>query len=60
MLYERSHAALQDWQDIVEYTLDQHGVDQTEKYMAGLISCIEAMAQDIGYFKDIEINGRTV
>lgn len=45
-LYERSHAALKDWQDIVEYTLDRHGAAQTEKYTTGLIRCIEVMAQD--------------
>lgn len=59
-LYERSQAALQDWQDIVEYTLDRHGAGQTEKYTAGLIRCIEAMAQNSGHFKEIEVDGLTV
>lgn len=59
-LYERSHAALQDWQDIVEYTLEQHGIAQTEKYTAGLIQCIKAMAYEKGYFKDIDVSGRVV
>jgi plasmid stabilization system protein ParE len=56
-LYERSHAALQDWQEIVEYTLDHHGESQTEKYTAGLISCIEAMSMSMGHYKDAKIEG---
>lgn len=59
-LYERSRAALQDWQGIVEYTLERHGITQTEKYTAGLILCMEAMAQETGYFKDIDVSGRIV
>lgn len=59
-LYERSHTALRDWQDIVEYTLDQHGVAQAEKYAAGLIQCMEAMAQETGHLKDIDVGGRIV
>ncbi|MCG8640636.1 MAG: type II toxin-antitoxin system RelE/ParE family toxin [Desulfobacterales bacterium] len=59
-LYERSHAALNDWQEIVEYTLERHGVAQTEKYMAGLIGCIESMAKHEGHFKETEVKGRTI
>ena len=59
-LYEKSQEALDDWQAIVEYTLDRHGEDQTIKYTRQLIACIEAMAKDKGYFKDIKIKKRTV
>lgn len=59
-LYERSHAAIRDWQSIVEYTLEEHGIAQTEKYTSGLIRCMEAMTQEKGHFKDIEVSGRVV
>ena len=58
--YERSHAAINDWEKIVEYTLDRYGIDQTEKYMKGLINCIEALAASKGYFKEVKIKGRIV
>lgn len=59
-LYQRSHSALEDWQQIVEYTLGKHSEDQAQKYMSGLIKCIEAMAQNKGYFRDTQIKGRVV
>ncbi len=59
-LYEQSHAALDDWQDIVEYTLDNFGIDQTEKYTSALLRCIETMAKGDGHFKEIELNGRII
>ena len=59
-LYERSDAALSDWRDIVEYTLDHHGEAQTQKYTTGLIQCIEAMSQSKGHYRDTKIQGRTV
>lgn len=60
VLYEKSHLALRDWQEIVEYTLDNHGVALTKKYTSGLIDCIEAMANGKGYFKDTKIKGRSI
>ena len=59
-LYERSPAALEDWREIVEYTLDHYGEAQTEKYMAGLLQCMENMAKNEGYHKDMQIKGRMV
>lgn len=58
--YQRSRAAVQDWQGIVEYTLEQHGIAQTEKYTASLTLCMEDIAPGNGHFKDIEVNGRVV
>ena len=54
-IYEQSHAALDDWKDIVEYTLDNFGIEQTEKYTSGLLRCIEKMAKGQGQFKEIEV-----
>ncbi len=59
-LYEKSKEALDDWRNIIEYTLDHHGAKQTEQYAAGLIKCIEAMVSNTGYYKNIEIKGRIV
>ncbi|MDH5609844.1 MAG: type II toxin-antitoxin system RelE/ParE family toxin [Cyclobacteriaceae bacterium] len=60
MLYERSQEAMLDWQEIVEYTFDQYGVEQTLNYTNKLLGCIESMAKGSGYFKEIEVKGRTV
>ena len=35
--YEISLSAEEDWREIVNYTLDQHGEIQTRKYMQELI-----------------------
>ena len=59
-LYLQSQEALDDWRDIIEYTLGQHGEAQTVKYAADLIKCIEAIAKNSGYYKDIKVKGRTV
>ncbi len=59
-LYERSQESLKDWQEIVNYTLDNHGETQTIKYTKQLISCIEAMTKGEGYFKEIKIKKRTI
>jgi len=40
-LYQISDAATEDWQDIVNYTLNQHGETQTRKYMSALEKGIE-------------------
>ncbi len=60
MLYERSQEAMLDWQAIVEYTLDSHGVEQTLRYTRGLIECIEAMAIGKGFLRKIDVQGRKV
>ena len=60
VLYERSHEALADWEELVEYTLEEFGVDQTLKYTQELITCIEAMARGEGYFKEIDVKGRII
>lgn len=57
-IYEQSHAALDDWKDIVEYTLDNFDIEQTEKYTSGLLRCIEKMAKGQGQFKEIEVHNR--
>ena len=59
-LYEKSQEALDDWQAIVEYSLDRHGENQTIKYTRQLINCIEAMAKGDGYFKDVKVKKRTI
>lgn len=43
-LYQISDAAAEDWHNIVNYTLTQHGETQTRKYMAALEKGIEKMA----------------
>lgn len=59
-IYESTYAAQRDWQEIVEYTIEQHGVKQTEKYTTQLLKCIEAMTIGKGHHKDIEIEERIV
>lgn len=54
MTYERSRAAMHDWEQIVEYTLYNHGLT----YMAGLLQCITVMLQTEGDYKELEIEGR--
>lgn len=58
--HERSDAALEDWREIVEYTMDRYGEKQTEKYMDGLLDCINAMAEGSGYFRDNKVKNRTI
>lgn len=59
-LYERSDAALKDWEEIVEYSLDHHGLQHTEIYLEGLTQCMEALAQDRGYYKEIKVKSHMV
>ena len=54
MNYEISLSAEEDWQSIVNYTLDKHGEEQTRKYMKGLEDCIEALSTGDGFYKSLD------
>ncbi len=53
-LYQISDAAAEDWQDIVNYTLTQHGEAQTRKYMSALENGIEKMALGEPPYKNLD------
>jgi toxin ParE1/3/4 len=53
-LYQISDAAEEDWHNIVNYTLTQHGETQTRKYMAALEKGIEKMAAGELPYKNLD------
>jgi len=53
-LYQISDAATEDWQDIVNYTLNQHGETQTRKYMSALEKGIEKLALGEPPYKNLD------
>lgn len=57
VLYEKTPAVDQDWQDIAEYTFENFGEDQLRKYTSDLNKCLEDMAKSKGRFKEITIHG---
>ncbi len=59
-LFRQTQAALEDWQGIVEYTLDKYGEKQTRKYLRGLQDCMKTMTKGEGHYKDIKIQAHTV
>lgn len=52
--YEISLSAEEDWREIVNYTLDQHGEIQTRKYMQELTNCIDNLANGVGHYKKMD------
>ena len=54
MVYEISAAAAEDWEGIVNYSLNQHGEKQTLKYMQELQKGTEQLAEGEGYYKNME------
>jgi plasmid stabilization system protein ParE len=60
ILYEKTKAVLEDWQNIVNYTLDNHGEEQTLKYTQGLQKCMDSMAKSEGHYKDIDVDGHII
>lgn len=58
--YDTSYDAEQDLQEIINYTIDYHGVAQMEVYIAKLNKCAENLAQKQGHFQEIDVNGKIV
>ncbi|NJK62453.1 MAG: type II toxin-antitoxin system RelE/ParE family toxin [Synechococcaceae cyanobacterium SM2_3_1] len=42
-----------DLEDIIHYTLTNHGVAQTGKYVAALEQCAENLANGVGYYRTL-------
>ncbi|WP_273215177.1 type II toxin-antitoxin system RelE/ParE family toxin [Runella zeae] len=45
MKYRISNLAQQDLEDIWFYTVDEWSLEQAEKYISGLLSCFEGLAE---------------
>lgn len=49
--YSLNKKAEEDWRSIVQYTLDNFGVLQTEKYIAQLEICLENFMAPYGIYR---------
>ena len=47
-LYETSHDAEQDLQEIISYTTDNYGIAKMAEYVNGLEKCTESIAKKTG------------
>lgn len=60
LIYETSSDVEQDVQNIVEYTLENHGPNQVKKYISKLEECARNLAKNKAVFRKIRINEITV
>ena len=58
--YEISHDAEQDLQEIINYTIDHHGIKQMRSYVAKLEKCAKNLALRRGHFQEIPVEDKIV
>jgi len=50
-IYRLTKAADKDFEEIIRYTLDDHGIRQVQKYSALLLSCLNNLAKNKGHIR---------
>ena len=58
--YEFSERADEDYDGIMQYTLDNFGEKQMVKYSDQLIACLNTISDDKAIYKKIENEGRVI
>ena len=59
-LYEISHDAEQDLQEIISYTTDNYGIAKMAEYVNGLEQCTESIAKKQGHYREVDVNNKIV